>query len=121
MAKKSVEGQLDMFELFGSVEELEENVKGMSELQEKPVMQRGFVDTLQNKTAVIAYINYNKVYLKDWSDKPIIYQFDSAKESVDFYVEQMERFLAEKHVMQMEKTVPLQDAVTIKWTGDKSS
>ena len=32
MAKKSVEGQIDLFELFGSVEELEEKVKGVPEV-----------------------------------------------------------------------------------------
>lgn len=31
MAKKSIEGQLDMFELFDSVEELEERIKGVPE------------------------------------------------------------------------------------------
>lgn len=35
MAKKSIEGQLDMFELFDSVEELEERIKGVSEPAEE--------------------------------------------------------------------------------------
>ena len=39
MAKKNIEGQLDMFELFDSVEELEERIKGVPEPAEEKLEQ----------------------------------------------------------------------------------
>lgn len=100
MAKKSVEGQMDLFELFGSVEELEENVKGVPELSEEEklssvtakvenqqaVMQKTFRNRVTKQTAVIAYLDYNKVYQKLWDEEPMIYQFEQSKDAVDHYV-----------------------------------
>ena len=94
MAKKSIDGQMDMFELFSSVEELEQKVKGVHE--EETVMRRCFSRSDDGEEAVLAYMDYNKVYLRDWKKKPEIHQFDSAKEAVDFYVEQMERLRKEE-------------------------
>jgi len=122
MAKKSVEGQMDLFELFGSVEELEEKVKGVPELEKlpptAPVMQRCFCSSGQNNTAVVAYLDYNMVYLKDWEDDPVIYQFEHSKDAVDFYVKQMERFLSDKKVKIQKEQEPLVEASIIPWTKE---
>lgn len=147
MAKKSVEGQLDLFELFSSVEELEESVKGVPESEEElevevepeagdaakrdvtsaeqriqaegtPVMQRSFRNVETEESAVVAYLNYNMVYLKDWQGEPIIYSFDSSKDAVDFYVGQMERLSGNKKVEIQKEQCPLEQAVMQKWTGE---
>ncbi len=147
MAKKSVEGQLDLFELFSSVEELEESVKGVPEPEEEleveaepeagdaakrdvtsaeqriqaegtPVMQRSFRNVETEESAVVAYLNYNMVYLKDWQGDPIIYSFDSSKDAVDFYVGQMERLSGNKKVEIQKEQCPLEQAVVQKWTGE---
>ena len=155
MAKKSVEGQLDLFELFSSVEELEESVKGVPEPEDEleveaepeetvelkpetgdaaksdvtsveqriqaegtPVMQRSFRNVETEESAVVAYLNYNMVYLKDWQGEPIIYSFDSSKDAVDFYVGQMERLSGNKKVEIQKEQCPLEQAVVQKWTGE---
>ena len=147
MAKKSVEGQLDLFELFSSVEELEESVKGVPEPEEEleveaepeagdaakrdvtsaeqriqaegtPVMQRSFRNVETEESVVVAYLNYNMVYLKDWQGEPIIYSFDSSKDAVDFYVGQMERLSGNKKVEIQKEQCPLEQAVVQKWTGE---
>lgn len=147
MAKKSVEGQLDLFELFSSVEELEESVKGVPEPEEEleveaepeagdaakrdvtsaeqriqaegtPVMQRSFRNVETEESVVVAYLNYNMVYLKDWQGDPIIYSFDSSKDAVDFYVGQMERLSGNKKVEIQKEQCPLEQAVVQKWTGE---
>lgn len=119
MARKSVEGQLDLFELFSSVEELEESVKGV---QWQPdgaiVMRRSFRNMETEETAVIAYLNYNMVYLKDWQRDPVIYEFDNSKDAVDFYVGQMERLSGNKKVKVQKEQCPLEQAVRKKWTGE---
>lgn len=147
MAKKSIEGQMDMFELFGSVEELEENVKGVPEPLEEPesseeaegqkvpeplaepgrqigkmsgtpVMQRCFCNKEHMGTAVVAYLDYNKVYLKDWEGAPVIYQFGQSKDAVDFYVEQMERFSGDEQTVVQETREALEEAPVIRWAKE---
>lgn len=151
MAKKSVEGQMDLFELFGSVEELEENVKGVPEVpetlpeegepetpaeEEEPsaasksalkgkgafaeqiAMQKTFRNCTTKKTAVIAYLNYNKVYQKDWDEEPIIYRFEQSKDAVDYYVSQLEKFSEDKQVEVLKEQEPLMEASVIPWTKE---
>lgn len=122
MAGKNVKGQLDMFELFGSVEELEENVKGTPELLPEapghPVMLRCFTSKEKENTAVVAYLDYNRVYIKDWDREPVIYQFESSKEAVDFYVDRMERYQSGKQVRIKKEAEALKRASVIKWTGE---
>lgn len=159
MAKKNIEGQLDMFELFGSVEELEEQVKGVPEAREKqavleaekaqdvpeaeeekeqnvpeaewevvaevigsevpetPVMQRCFSCKEHQGLACIAYLDYHKVYIKLWEQEPVIYQFASTGEAVDFYVKQLELFRGDKKVKLAKETEALQEAPVKKWMG----
>lgn len=153
MAKKSVEGQIDLFELFGSVEELEEKVKGVPEVPEgaiepqaeqdiqphtankteqvdekkavtvemikssacQVVMQKTFRNRTTGKTAVIAYLDYNKVYQKIWENEPLIYQFEQSKDAVDYYVSQMERFSEDKQIEIAEEQEPIIEASLTPW------
>lgn len=131
---------MDMFELFGSVEELEENVKGVPELGKlpeeqdvqkpsavpdvqkpsaAPVMQRCFCSGAHRSTAVIAYLDYNMVYCKDWEADPVIYEFAHSKDAVDFYVKQMERYLSDKKVKVQKGQEALLAASVRKWTGER--
>lgn len=120
MAKKNIEGQLDMFELFDSVEELEEHIKGMPELtpEGKPVMQKSFARNGQSAVATVAYLDYHMVYVADWGEEPVIWQFEQSKDAVDFYVEQIERFSSEEQVTMQKKQANLQKACVRKRTGD---
>lgn len=142
---------MDLFELFGSVEELEENVKGVPEFGEEqeepemsgqkeraeelpwqdtgeslrecgsPVMQRTFRKQEQKESATIAYLDYNRVYLKDWETAPVIYQFDGTKDAVDFYVEKMQHFLSDKKVKVQKEPEELKEASVRKWTGERKA
>lgn len=132
---------MDLFELFGSVEELEENVKGVPELPkeeaetvetetlfdevkvsvEQVVMQKTFRNRTTGKTAVIAYLNYNKVYQKVWDEKPSIYQFEQSKDAVDYYVSQMERFSEDKQIERIKEQETLREAVLIPWTKEEQA
>lgn len=141
MAKKSIEGQLDMFELFDSVEELEERIKGVPEPVEdeagqgalsrekepgqetessavwqpsgrKPVMQKTF--RLGDMSATVAYLDYNMVYVAGWEDEPVLWQFEQSKDAVGFYVERLEAFAAENGVRVSEEQETLREARVIK-------
>lgn len=143
MAKKSVEGQMDLFELFGSVEELEEKVKGVPELPEdketniagtesevtadvkttkrssdEVVMQKTFLSSTTKQTAVIAYLNYNKVYQKIWEGEPIIYQFEQSKDAVDYYVSQIAQFSEDKQIEVLKEQEALKEATVIPWVKE---
>lgn len=116
---------MELFELFGSVEELEVNVKGVPEPEKEleecadPVMQRTFRKQGQRGSATIAYLDYNRVYLKDWEMPPVIYQFDGTKDAVDFYVEEMQHFLSDKKVRVQKEPEELAKASVRKWTGER--
>lgn len=112
---------MDLFELFGSVEELEENVKGVPELSEEPeiaVMQKTFRNKTTKQIAVIAYLNYNKVYQKIWDEEPVIYQFEQSKDAVDYYVNQMAQFLGDKQVELLKEQEALMEAALIPWVRE---
>ena len=81
-------------------------------------MQRSFRNVETEESVVVAYLNYNMVYLKDWQGEPIIYSFDSSKDAVDFYVGQMERLSGNKKVEIQKEQCPLEQAVVQKWTGE---
>lgn len=78
MAGKNVEGQLELFSLFDSVEELEQKIKGagLKEVQGEPVMEQCYRHRDTGETAVAAYLDYNRVYVVDWGRKPLLYQFE---------------------------------------------
>ena len=104
-------GQLNMFDLLyapeeetlGEVEMVslvpeyeEEPVPEVEELSineqssEKVAMSRSYV--ISGERIEIAYINYNKVRITKGADAPIIKEFASSKEAVDYYVEQMQEY-----------------------------
>ena len=77
MAGKNVEGQLELFSLFDSVEELEQKIKGagLKEVQGEPVMEQCYRHRDTGETAVAAYLDYNRVYvcLLYTSHKPVLF------------------------------------------------
>ena len=130
MAKKNIEGQLDMFELFDSVEELEERIKGVPEPAEEkleqeapsneekriprgsPVMQKTFV--IEDAAATVAYLDYNMVYVAGWEDEPQLWQFEQSKDAVNFYMEQMELISGKEGVRVRQEQEPIREARVIK-------
>lgn len=111
---------MDLFELFGSVEELEENVKGVPMKMEcqQAVMQKTFRNRATKQMAVIAYLNYHKVYLKIWDEEPIVYQFEQSKDAVDYYVSQMAQFLDDRQIELLKEQEPLMEAKLLPWTKE---
>lgn len=136
MARRSVTGQLNMFELLNSLEaasgevemvslvpEFEDEVQPLVEelptieetlvIEESPVVEEPPVvenhstqDDLQvamsrcyeieGKKIELAYINYNKVRITRGTEAPVIKEFSSSKEAVDYYVEQMQGYEADE-------------------------
>lgn len=142
MARRSVTGQLNMFDLLGSldagapgevemvslvpdfdeepeqamVEEEPEVVESAPEIEEEPeivepapeVEEEPEVKEVRENVAMsrsyerdgqrieIAYINYNKVRITKGNDTPIVKEFASTKEAVDYYVEQMQELEADE-------------------------
>lgn len=116
--KTSMEGQMDIFEAMNRAAEAvdrmveqEHRVKKSkeSEAQSKvpkqkeegkhlegdalhASMQRTFINTSDDDFATVAYIDYNMVYWKDWNAPASLRCFQTAKESVDFYVEKLNGF-----------------------------
>ena len=62
--------------------------------KERPVMCRSY--ETGGKTIEIAYINYNKVRIVKDGEEPEIYEFDSSKEAVDYYVQRMQELEPEE-------------------------
>lgn len=55
---------------------------------ERPIMRRSY--TTPEGIIEIAYLSYNKVRLSEPEKEPVITEFLSSKEAVDYYVEQMQ-------------------------------
>lgn len=49
-------------------------------------MQKTFLNTETDDFAVVAYIDYNMIYLKDWNAPAVLRKFDNTKEAVDYYM-----------------------------------
>ena len=111
MARRGMTGQLNMFDLFQSLEDAApgevEMVSLMPDFTEpeiveelevfhtreenrKVAMSRSYV--VNGKKIEIAYINYNKVCITREGENPILKEFASTIEAVDYYVEQMKEF-----------------------------
>lgn len=54
-------------------------------------MQKTFVNIEDDDFATVAYIDYNMIYWKDWNSPVSLRKFDTAREAVDFYFEQLEK------------------------------
>lgn len=116
MARRSVTGQLNMFDLFENLEPGEvqmvslmpEDVSEVDEpkiessKKEKRVTTGSSYQPVGEKVAMsrtyevdgerieIAYINYNKVRITKGENPPQIKEFETSKEAVNFYVEKMQ-------------------------------
>lgn len=61
---------------------------------EKAVMSRAY--EREGKKIEIAYLNYNKVRITSGNNEPEIIVFETSKEAVDYYVEQMQKLESEE-------------------------
>ena len=126
MVKKQIEGQIDLFELFDSVEEFEEKIKrvpqprGVLMKTGMPVMKKGFYDAARDESVVIAYLDYNKVYLKEWERPPVVYQFEQSKDAVNYYVELIERFMGDKNLQMCTEPAVQPEAIVLPWVEEEN-
>lgn len=72
----------------GETPEYVEEKRQVSLQDEKVSMSRSYV--INGEKIEISYINYNKVKIVRGNHAPVIKSFESTKEAVDFYVEQMQ-------------------------------
>ena len=70
------------------VEEVEEEKPQLFHEDEKVAMSRSYI--VDGERIEIAYINYNKVRITKGEGVPVVKTFESTKEAVDYYVEQMQ-------------------------------
>lgn len=54
-------------------------------------MQKTYLNPEDGDFATVAYIDYNMVYVRDWNSPVSLRKFDSSKEAVEYYLEQMEK------------------------------
>ncbi|MBQ2900315.1 MAG: hypothetical protein IJE49_12640 [Agathobacter sp.] len=92
-----VEEELEVVEEPETVEELEaveeQEVAEESHVvlgKEQVSMSRSYV--VDGEQVEIAYINYNKVRITRGNGVPVVKEFASTKEAVDYYVEQMQEY-----------------------------
>ena len=55
-------------------------------------MQKTFVSARDDDFAMVAYIDYNMVYYKDWNAPASLRKFEQAKAAVDFYITKLTQF-----------------------------
>ena len=68
-----------------------------------------FINELTDDFATVAYIDYNMVYFKDWNAPASLHRFDTSKEAVDYYMEQLGRIQASKDAKITEENEPFLD------------
>lgn len=54
-------------------------------------LQKTFINRNNDDFAMVAYIDYNMVYLKNWNVAASLRCFDTSKEAVNYYMDQLER------------------------------
>lgn len=125
MARRGMSGQLNMFDLFQTLEEAatgevemvslmpefeaEPEVEEVPEFEAEPEMPEPVSVQMGNskvamsrcyeidgKRIEIAYINYNKVCISKEGEPSILKEFASTIEAVDYYVEKMKELEADE-------------------------
>ena len=109
MAKKNLSGQMSVFDFFRDLENeipnngqvemnsfvpCEEDVSSIenkvSKVDDKDiVMRKVILSDNDGDNIIISYANYNKVIVEKSNEAARIYQFDTSKEAVDYYIEQI--------------------------------
>jgi hypothetical protein len=72
-------------------------------------LQKTFINTVTDDFAVVAYIDYNMVYYKDWNAPASLRKFNNSKEAVDYYMEQLGRIQATEDARVTEENEPFLD------------
>lgn len=72
-------------------------------------LQKTFINTVTDDFAVVAYIDYNMVYFKNWNAPASLRRFNTSKEAVDYYMEQLGRIQASKDARITEENEPFLD------------
>lgn len=72
-------------------------------------LQKTFIQTVTDDFAMVAYIDYNMVYLKDWNAPAVLRRFSDSKEAVDYYMEQLRKISAMQDAKPSEENEPFSD------------
>ncbi len=72
-------------------------------------MQRTFLNTIDGDFAMVAYIDYNMVYLRDWNAPASLRKFADSKEAVEYYMTQLGRIRDAKNVEMAKENEPFSD------------
>lgn len=123
-------GQLDIFEAMERAAKAVDVMEGKKEAKEQgkkkkqeskqsgkiirgrdmhACMQKTFLNPLNDDFAMVAYVDYNMVYLRAWNEPARLKQFEGAKEAVEYYMEQMERIRRVEGVRLSEQNEPFSD------------
>ncbi len=78
-------------------------------------MQKTFLNPVNDDFAMIAYIDYNMVYLRNWNEPARLRQFEEAKDAVAYYIEQIEQIRRVGGVRLSKENEPFSD---MEYTGE---
>ena len=65
--------------------------------------------------AMIAYIDYNKVYIREWNSPAALYTFEESKKAVDFYIDKLTKIKAAGMAEETTEQEPFSD---VKYLSD---
>lgn len=72
-------------------------------------LQKTFINAVTDDFAMVAYIDYNMVYFKNWNAPASLHRFDTSKDAVDYYMEQLGRIQTSKDAKITKENEPFLD------------
>ncbi len=72
-------------------------------------MRKTFLNPEDGDFAMIAYIDYHMVYVRDWNAPATLRKFDNSKDAVEYYMEQLERIREQEGVEPASEHEPFVD------------
>ena len=78
-------------------------------------MQKTFLNPEDDDFAMIAYIDYNKVYIREWNSPAALYTFEESKKAVDFYIDKLTKIKAAGMAEETTEQEPFSD---VKYLSD---
>lgn len=78
-------------------------------------MQKTFLNPKDGDFAMIAYIDYNKVYIREWNSPAALYTFEESKKAVDFYIDKLTKIKAAGMAEETTEQEPFSD---VKYLSD---
>lgn len=130
--RNSMDGQLDIFEAMNRAAEAvdrmvarpKQNKKLEKQELEEPAnkqkhiirgcdmhasMRRTFINPADDDFAMVAYIDYNMVYLRDWNAPAALHKFENSKDAVEYYVSELGRIRDTANAEMTKENEPFSD------------